>query len=161
MNNVEQPNGKRCNLFQLYDSDDGSSYCEDDESWGSEWEEDFEEEPPANLKEPAPPPVVKEPALVIKETAPVIKEPAPVIIEPAPVIIEPTPVIKEPPPVIKEPTPPPVIVIEPVGLPGVNIIKLFSQNKLECLCVAKFFMPVRFLVVIQEPKRVEHFISHC
>ncbi len=49
----------------MYDSDDGSSYCEDDESWGSEWEEDFgeEEEPPPApvpevIKEPTPPPLV-------------------------------------------------------------------------------------------------------
>ena len=47
----------------MYDSDDGSSYCEDDESWGSEWEEDFgeEEEPPPIpevIKEPTPPPLV-------------------------------------------------------------------------------------------------------
>ena len=42
-------------LFQAYDSDDGSSYCEDedDESWGSEWEEDFGDEP-----EETPPPEV-------------------------------------------------------------------------------------------------------
>ena len=87
-------------LIQVYDSDDGSSYCEDDESWGSGWEEDFgEEEPPPIPKDPIlPPPIPRDP------TPPpdVKKEPKPITLTKE--------VIPPPQIVVQEPNPQPQVI---------------------------------------------------
>jgi hypothetical protein len=89
------------------DSDSGSSYCEEDESWGSDWEEDFgEEDQPVPIKD-QPVPIKDQPVPIKDQPVPIKDQPVS-IKDPSP-----PPIIKEtsPPPIIKEPTPPPPAII--------------------------------------------------